>query len=139
MFDQKLAHYRTFDSSPMIDDAIDVFRCELQPDCLRADERIESSAISHVKLDGADSLHVNMLIAQVKKRRNISKRRFYDFAAGNRSTCANSAGGHVESYIVLIDELRFNDEFCERDDRVPAHHAVAFVVQKENIEIGVRG
>ena len=51
----------------------------------------------------------------------------------------NFAGGYIESYLVLIDELGFDREFCESDNRVAAHRAVAFVVYEEDVEIGVSG
>ena len=38
---------------------------------------------------------------------------------------------------MLLDEFRFDYEFRERNDRVPAHRAVALVVQEEHIEVGV--
>ena len=63
VLDRELIHHCTFDSSPIIDDAIDVLRCEFEPHCLRADKCVERATIRHIELNGADSFNIHMLIA----------------------------------------------------------------------------
>src|SRR5207245_627416 len=55
----------------------------------------------------------------------------------------NCASGYVnrELWIVafFMDEARIEHELRQRDDRVTTHGAVAFVVNKEDIKVGVEG
>src|SRR5574338_649710 len=133
MLDSERVHHCAFDPSPIIDDALAVLRCELQPQFPRVDKCIKSATISNIKCDCSDPLNLNLLFAQVKKRRNVSKRSFNNLTVCNRSTRHNPAGRDVESDLLFINELCLDDQLREGNDRMSTHRAVAFVVQEEDV------
>src|SRR5580698_9438117 len=53
----------------------------------------------------------------------------------------HGTSGNIDSQLriiaLLANQPRFNRELCKCDDRMPAHGAVALVMQEEDIEVGI--
>src|SRR4030095_15669296 len=125
------------DATAIIDDLIEVRGSERKANIVCFDERIKRSAISDIKSHGSGASYIDLLVAQINKRRDIRKRCLCHLSFLKYCCCVNPAGRHIKRGISSTHQTRFDHELCQRDDRVTTHRAVAFIVKKEDIEIGI--
>src|SRR5215831_17693191 len=108
MLDREILHDRMFDAAPNIYVAGNVFRRKLQAHLLSVNQRIKCAAIGYVELHAAESGNIDALVLQVDKRRDVAL--------------------ELRVLTRLEKQAGLDHEFSQRDNRMPAHGAVALVV-----------
>src|SRR5262249_25875895 len=143
MVDGEIGHHCLLDAAATIDKLVAMIRRKSQAKRFRLDNAVERSAISNIKAYSTEARHFDPPITEVDERRHITERNLAHLTAFHEGPGVNLTSRHVyrEVWIVafLADQTCLDYKPGQRDDRMAAHRAVAFVVQEEDVKVGVEG
>jgi hypothetical protein len=103
----------------------------------RFDDGVEGAAISDVETDGAETGNVDAPVAEVDEGRHVLERGADERPVGEMRLCDDLATRRFEpDRERAVRPAGLRDKAGQRDDRMAAHRAVAFVMQEEDVEVG---
>ena len=126
-----------------LDQRAHLFRLDRQLGLLDVDVVVEGAAEHDVAGDLAEDRRLHFEVALIDESRHIGKAHAADLAAIPLDPGFDEAGRRVEAdpgfRRAALDEVQLHQHLAERDDAVPAHVAIAFVVDEDHAEIGLVG
>src|SRR5438132_1692436 len=100
--DRKVFHDCVLDAAAIIDQLVVMIRRQSKAKRRRLDKGIERAAIGDIETHATKPRHLDLLIAQVEKRRHVEKRHLPDSSIFDYSLSADLSGGHVDCELWMI-------------------------------------